>query len=258
MNADTSLIHNRSAGFSLIELMLAIALGLVVLGSVTSVLVSNLVTNSSNMQIIRLDQDLRAVMLMMTRDIRRAGSRDSDTAIADIGTGTENNNFDGIRLYNVGSTTPVYDDEDIDGGGVIPAIATPPVAITANGNCILFRYDIDSDGAFAANSDEFGYRLNSTIGAVQTRNGGAAVAGCDIGTGAWQAITDDNAITITTLNFAVTNTPVVVPNPAGGTSTTWVREIAITLEGSTDIGNGETAVRRIDETVRVRTDDFDV
>lgn len=64
----------KMAGFSLIELMIAATLGLFVLAAVTAVMISTITTNSSNLSMIRLDQDLRTVMQLMVNDIRRAGS----------------------------------------------------------------------------------------------------------------------------------------------------------------------------------------
>jgi prepilin-type N-terminal cleavage/methylation domain-containing protein len=64
----------RQKGFSLVELMISLTLGLVVMGGALSIVTSILATNTSTLKMTRLDQELRAVMMMLTRDLRRAGS----------------------------------------------------------------------------------------------------------------------------------------------------------------------------------------
>jgi prepilin-type N-terminal cleavage/methylation domain-containing protein len=64
---------SQQRGFSLVELMIALTLGLVVMGGALSIVVSTLTTNTEALKITRLNQELRAVMMMLTRDLRRAG-----------------------------------------------------------------------------------------------------------------------------------------------------------------------------------------
>ena len=63
----------RQAGFGLIELMVAITLGLLVTAAVTSMAVNSLKMSSDTLKSARLNQDLGAVMQIMVNDIRRAG-----------------------------------------------------------------------------------------------------------------------------------------------------------------------------------------
>jgi prepilin-type N-terminal cleavage/methylation domain-containing protein len=67
-------ILSPQKGFSLIELMISLTLGLIVMGGALSIVTSILATNTSTLKMTRLDQELRAVMMMLTRDLRRAGS----------------------------------------------------------------------------------------------------------------------------------------------------------------------------------------
>lgn len=59
-------------GFTLIELMVALVVGLIVVLATTGFVVSVARTNSENIQVTRLTQELRAVSEVMARELRRA------------------------------------------------------------------------------------------------------------------------------------------------------------------------------------------
>lgn len=63
----------KQAGFSLIELMIAIALGLVLVTGVVYVTSAVTRTNVDTLRTTRLEQELRGVLLMLNRDLKRAG-----------------------------------------------------------------------------------------------------------------------------------------------------------------------------------------
>lgn len=63
----------RAAGFSLVELLIAAAIGLVVLGAMYSVFTIQHKTFGNQEQIVELQQNVRAAMDMMGREIRMAG-----------------------------------------------------------------------------------------------------------------------------------------------------------------------------------------
>jgi len=62
-------------GLTLIELMISIVLSLFVLGGVLYITSSTMQSNTQNLRSTHLNQELRAAMQMITRDIRRAGYR---------------------------------------------------------------------------------------------------------------------------------------------------------------------------------------
>ncbi len=66
-------ISLNSGGFSLVELMIGITLGLIIISGVLGVFSSTVKNQSDNLKMSRLNQELRAVMDVMARDIRRAG-----------------------------------------------------------------------------------------------------------------------------------------------------------------------------------------
>lgn len=63
--------HDR--GFSIVELMVAMTLSLVLLGGILSVLYSSKVTYESNERIARLQENARATVELMLRDMRSGG-----------------------------------------------------------------------------------------------------------------------------------------------------------------------------------------
>lgn len=65
--------HRRMAGLSLIELMIAMVLGIVVMGAAFAVFMSNRNTFGANEGINRIQESARVAFELMSRDIRAAG-----------------------------------------------------------------------------------------------------------------------------------------------------------------------------------------
>ena len=63
----------RPKGFTLIELMVALVIGLVLMLGLTTFLINNIRSNSDTLKAIRLNQEMRATMMLMSRELRRAG-----------------------------------------------------------------------------------------------------------------------------------------------------------------------------------------
>lgn len=85
-------IKNQS-GLTLIEMMIAMLIGLLVTGSIIAIFISNVKSSSENMKMIHLNQELRTVMGFMSDEIKRSGySADASVAtfIDDFNTATAN------------------------------------------------------------------------------------------------------------------------------------------------------------------------
>ncbi len=65
--------HNSNQGFTLIEILVVLALGLVVLGAVLSIFIKQNETSAAQQEITYAQQNVRAVMDLMVREIRNAG-----------------------------------------------------------------------------------------------------------------------------------------------------------------------------------------
>ncbi len=62
----------RQFGFGLVELMIGLLVGMIVVAAALSLLSTTMASSNDNIKMLRLDQELRQVMTMLTRDLRRA------------------------------------------------------------------------------------------------------------------------------------------------------------------------------------------
>ena len=154
----------RQKGFSLVELLVAMVIGLFVAGIVTTMYISVLRANSTTVQLARLNQDLQAALDIMSRDIQRAGyvsgaeaalSRDTSGDAVNPTKLTEvaNASFSAFTVVSSALTTTEKD--------LIPD--------NSSGDCILIRYDANNDGVISGTSPEeiMGYKYlksEQTIG----------------------------------------------------------------------------------------------
>jgi prepilin peptidase dependent protein B len=178
--------RERQTGVTLVELMIGLLIGLIIVAGGLSVFSNSVRGQADNIKLSRLNQDLRAMMDIMVRDIRRAGFVTSypDTNFASL----KNNPFfsgavNDIAVYDVGRCL-VYaynrDDNDADNNNVVGDIETPST--------------VDSN-------ERLGFRLNN--GKLQMRTSGTSNENCSNGN--WQTITEPE-VEITGLTFSLTST----------------------------------------------------
>ncbi|MGR8980859.1 MAG: PilW family protein [Gammaproteobacteria bacterium] len=156
-------------GFTLIELMISIVIGLFILSAVLSLFVSMIKSDADNAKAVQLNQELRTVMSLMTRDIRRAGAN-------------RNAASDSLEM-------PPSNPFSVAGSTLLS------IAANAQGDadsCITYSYDAN-DGT----NELYGFRLDSGEHTVETRASGQA---CN--EGGWNDLTDNNLVNITELTFA--------------------------------------------------------
>ncbi|MCP8688494.1 PilW family protein [Marinobacterium sedimentorum] len=194
----------RQRGFSLIELMIAMLLGLLVSAIVIGMFSMTVGSTKQAVTTIRLNQELRTVMDLMVRDLRRAGYWNGALAAS--------NPY--ASITDAGAPAAVY---------AAAGSATFLNTTTAgdSGQCVMLGYDTDSAGASTA-TKLIGYRLDTATDAVEVlwANSFATPAHCNMGS--WDNLTDEQAIKVTSLTF----TP--GPNPASFAAAT-VRNLTITL-----------------------------
>jgi len=65
--------YKKNRGVTLIEMLVGLLVGLVVVAAAGSVYITTFRGQTGNTKLVRLNQDLRAMMDIMARDIRRAG-----------------------------------------------------------------------------------------------------------------------------------------------------------------------------------------
>lgn len=165
----------KQTGFSLIELMIAMTIGLFILGGTVAIFGALTRVSSETLRASRLNHDLRSTMELMVADIRRAGY------------------WSGLTPDTVAANpfTAAAVDIALGEAGGQPA-----------NSCILYAYDIGvdgvvDDGSAGTTNDRFGFRLRN--GVVEMRAGGAGDFNCD--DGQWEALTQANSVQVTALAF---------------------------------------------------------
>jgi prepilin-type N-terminal cleavage/methylation domain-containing protein len=133
----TKLTSRFQAGFTLVEMMIAVALGLIVVLAAVGFVVSIAKANSENIRVTRLTQQLRSISEVMTREIRR--SRYVSDPISLIGSGGTNNR-DSITITDNGNSDCIVFGYDEPPDPPAPAV-TVSRSIRLAGNNILLNPD---------------------------------------------------------------------------------------------------------------------
>ncbi len=221
----------RSRGFTLTELMVSVAIGLIVIAGVTTFYLSTTRTGTESLKIARLNQYLRATMDLMVSDIRRAGYWAAPSSQYRNSSGYVTNPF-------------TLNGNDIAKGNKSGESAQ---------SCITFTYDASKDGAIQTTGsplERFGFRLNNKRLEMR-QSGDENPFTCDNGT--WFNMIDD--IEISKLEFDL-QTPSPISDPYGSLSPkdVYVRTVMITVTGN--LKTDPNIVRTLSETVRIRNDKF--
>jgi prepilin peptidase dependent protein B len=218
----SKVLSNTQRGFTLIELMISMVIGLIILAAAIGMFVSMIKADNDYLKSVRLNQELRAAMSLITRDIRRAGI---DGSGATRGTGPYPFSTTASRLT---------------------------IANNAQGDanaCIGFAYDEDNNGIDAGNAERYGYRWDSVEGAIEIRKSGIA---CNLG--GWENITDNKLIEIFSETISGTAHPgVEFVETSVIEAGMYIRQIEITIRGR--LLKDNTVARRITETVKIRNED---
>lgn len=122
-------MHRRMAGLSLIELMIAMVLGLIVMGAAFAVFMSNRNTFSANEGINRIQESARVAFELMSRDIRAAGGTAcSNVSVVEtvVGTETETQAFVNEPVNGTADTLTVLSGDDT----AYRIIASTPTSVT--------------------------------------------------------------------------------------------------------------------------------
>lgn len=227
----------KQRGFSLTELMIGSAVGLLVIAGAIQLYLLNLRATADNLRLSRLNQELRATLDLLHNDVRRAGYWSFMAGVdnpADNPFQTEGNR---LRLGHAPGES-----ED---------------------SCILYSYDANADGrvgvgaagvpsltASTVNLEQFGFRLRN--GQVQMRNGGSIF---DCRSGSWQNISDPDT-DIIALHFTLTatcdNLLDIESACAAGDPALVQRRVAITIHARSRSDN--TASHQLSSTVAIAND----
>ena len=203
-------------GFSLVELMVGMAIGLILMSAVVALTVSMLRTNAETVTLSKLTQEGRAISDLVTREVRRA--RYSGDARAFVGAAAFVNPFGDVEI----NATKL------------------PTAVT--GNCIRFAYDADDDGALEANEVKVISLFNGAVylGQAATYAGATCVTSS---AGAGNALRiSSRDVNVTSLEFRGNSTT----NGVGGIAN------RIDLLFTVALANDATVTRRFNQNIQLR------
>ena len=224
MMATTTHQARAQRGLSLVEVMVALAIGLFISAVAGTLLAAHVRENRSLLLEARLMQDLRTAADMITRDLRRAG-------------------------YWAGAASGVWS------AGSTGTVANPYAAVapsSAASDAASFRYSRDStENNTVDSNEEFGFRL---------RNGTIEML---LGAGGWQALTDSGTLTVTTFSVTPLVERIDLqaacskPCPTGSTSCPprqEIRSLALLISGRS--ATDAFVTRSVRSQVRLRNDSF--
>ena len=218
-------------GFSIVELLIAMAIGLFLSAVGTTLLVSQLHESKSLLTEARLMQDLRTAADLISRDLRRAG-------------------------YWGAAATGVWTRDEPPGGAQVvsnPYADFSPgtsISTSASTDAVTFSYSRDARENNAVDTNEqFGFRLRRNVIEMQ------------LGSGNWQALTDANTISISAFSVTPSLQEIPLTNlcalacPTGSSycpPRQLVRSLAVSITGRST--TNATVVRNVRIAVRVRND----
>lgn len=172
MTARTAMAHQR--GIGLVEMLVSITLGLFLVGVTAGMLVSQLAEHRRMLLDTRLTQELRAVLDLVARDVKRAGYWGN---AADA-------SWTGGPAY--AASNPYQ--------GLHPAPG-------ASDSRVGYAYSRDSsEDQVVSGSERFGLRLNTSNRSADWRTSGAALTPTDADT--WQALSDPGLLRVTRVSVS--------------------------------------------------------
>ena len=226
--------RRRSArGFSLVELMVGIAVGMFVVAAASIMATSQLTDNRRLLLETQLQQDLRSAADLVARDLRRAGYSESASS---------------------GISSP--------SGSVMVANAYSTLYMPSSTDHTV-RYDYRR----GAGAGSFGFWWNPTDGVLRACQSDHLDTGCP--SSGWQELTDPATVKVTDFSIDTTrasprahvdnDNAITIACPAlcaDGTATCWpkvsVRELVVTISGQ---ARSDSRVNRtLQVSVRVRND----
>jgi prepilin peptidase dependent protein B len=227
------------------EALISLALSTVVIIGMVVLMGNSMGTTNRITQMAQLNDELRNVMSLMTRDVRRANySAASVLCYGNAGCG------DHDRTRQDGSATAVGD-------------------LVVEDGCLIFQLDRANSGD-ATNDSKGGFRLidDAGVGVIQMWvNAEAAVPGCDDGADAagWLAVTDPNIVDIVAFTIEDDKSLEKEIFQDGGESSfiQRQRELNLQIEGELVLEQGmgwaagsddQMTRRRVQDIIKVRND----
>lgn len=215
--------RKSQAGVTILELMIGMVVGLIILSGALYVFTNTVISSRDILNSARMNQDLSAIMSIISGDLRRSGH----------------------WIQTASSATSPYTDLGMDLNVV-------------SSSCVLYNYDEDNSGTI--DNDEYGgFRFSSD--AVWSRASGASMTSCAVVSESWNRLSDESFMTIDTATSSFTDNSlclidnvasVACPSAIGGSEVAGVREILISISASV---NSDTDWQKtVTESVKIRND----
>lgn len=172
----------KQNGLTLIEILVSLAISMFLLLGLSSFFIKNLQTQSDTVKASTLNQDLRQAVMLISRDIKRAGySGDTVT-----------NSFNTIRICD-------SDNNQVPCDSIADATKTDQADNSLNDLCILYTYDRNKNGGVPNTPEYNGFKLENNR--LFYRTFGDNSNNCESNTqNRWVQLTDNN-IRINSLKF---------------------------------------------------------
>jgi prepilin-type N-terminal cleavage/methylation domain-containing protein len=138
----------RARGFTLIEVMVALAIAGITLSVIYAVFISQSKTFTTQSQLVELQQSLRSSMLFIERDIRQTGYNPGGLTEDTAGTDGVDNNCDGTTDETDDPFTPFVEESEAIGFNLALA------------NTVSLSLDGDGDGTACGDKERISYALN--------------------------------------------------------------------------------------------------
>lgn len=218
----------RQAGVTLMETMIALALSTVVTTAMVVLMGNSMGSATRIIDMTQLSDELRNVMSMMARDVRRA-------------------NYSVNSIYCYGNP-----DCATDGSPVSQLI---DVQISNDRTCFTYQLERDQDSDTDTDAGGFSLVVENAAGYMKMWKGGGSPTCSDAddpNNADWVAVTDPNVFDITL--FQVLDGASFTRTSAGvsGTTTARQREIQLIIQG--ELQSDASVNRRIEDIIRVRND----
>lgn len=232
----------KQTGFSLIEIMIALTIGLIIVAATITIYVTIIKGSSDIVKSARLNHDLDSALVLMVNDIRRAGYWGG----AMVGSDSRNNPF-----------TQAASDLQLP-----------------SASCVLYSYDANASGAntltnFTDDVDAneyYGFRLNGGNIQMRSSNIGCTANGwntLNVSDGNEQiGITDlvftqsfkclRKRLSVADQNYDTTCAAAAAGNLVAGDRVIETREIAITLAGR--VNTDQAVIKSLTDRVTIRND----
>jgi type IV pilus assembly protein PilW len=146
----------KTAGFTLIEVMVSMTIGLVVLAAVAGTFTVQLRQNSAEEQLAQMQQDVRGALDLMVREIEMAGFKPAGVVFNGIATSTATTLRIKLDLDSTGVTTDGATDDisyTYSSGVLTRTLNNPASSATLADNLTLFSFSyLDANGAATTTS----------------------------------------------------------------------------------------------------------